>query len=141
MKRAGLVVAVVVALALPGTAGAGTSRFSGHVKGGGKVSFRVKTRNDHAFVRDLSFVNVAATCEGGAGKVSVNLFGRIPVEPDGEFHAIGSGDGGATHSRISGEFKAGGKRARGKVRLYGNFNDGQGGTVKCNTGTRIWHAR
>lgn len=137
------VLAATGALALAGaTAGsAATFNYDGHVKGGGDVSFSVKTRHHRVFIRDLTFTDVTARCEGAQGTVSVNLFGTIAVDGQLKFHATGEGGGGATHSRISGEFTGGGKRAHGKVRLYGLFGDGQGGTVRCNTGNVNWNAR
>lgn len=143
MKARVLIVAIVAALTVglgaPAGAGADLFGFAGNVKGGGKISFQVRTSNHGNVVRRLKFKDVTATCEGASGQLSVNIFGSAPIDSHREFHVVG--EGGGSHSRVAGRFRASGARANGTVRLYGMFNDGQGGQVRCNTGLVEWGAK
>ena len=130
--------ALTAALAAPAGVGAAIFGFGGNVEGGGKISFRVKSNDNGAVVQRLKFRNVTAACEGSSGKLNVSIFGSAPINGQLEFHV--RGEGGGSHSRVTGEFNKRGTRAHGKVRLYGNFNDGQGGTIQCNTGLVDWKA-
>lgn len=135
----GTIAALAVALSVPTGAGAALFGFAGNVEGGGKITFRVKANDQGALVQRLKFREVTASCEGAGGKLNVSIFGSAPISGQREFHVRGEGDG--SHSRVTGEFSRNAQRAHGKVRLYGLFNDGQGGQIQCNTGLVEWRAR
>lgn len=82
---------LMVALVAAATAAAaGTSeRLSGHIKGDSDSIVRLSVANDSdgapKVVKRFRFKKINATCDGAAQRITIRLFGRVPLEKDGTF--------------------------------------------------------
>ena len=145
MKRALVCAGLLVALAFPATTAAGTRSFHGATEPDGTVDFRAKFRHGKPVkVRGspshpgFGFQSVPIECDVGTLPGDM-VSGYLPfsIEVEGRrFRAKGSD--GYTTAKVRGKFFKHGRKARGTVRLHGDFPslDASG----CDTGRDHWSA-
>jgi hypothetical protein len=123
MRRYLRALMLVVALAMPAApAVAGTRRFDGAVDPSGGVSFDTRTRHGTTtkVVPGLSFSHVPMSCDDGGHAVSGSYdFAMWVVHRAFEGTGIYTGGGKVT---VRGKFSLSGGRARGTIRLFGDFS-------------------
>ena len=137
---------LVVALVLPATTAARTRSFHGTVRPDGAVEFkaklwhgkptRVKGSPQHS-----GFAWQGIPIECGTGGLPWDLvWGHLPFSIEvvgGRFHAKGSN--GNAIANLRGRFRRHGTRARGALRVHGDFP--RMDAFNCDTGTTHWFAR
>jgi hypothetical protein len=145
VKRMLVCAAWVVTLALPTTTAAGTRSFHGTVDPDGTVDFRAKIRHGKPVkVRGslnhpgFAWNGFPIECDLGTfpgDVVSGNFTFSIRVE-DREFH--GKGSNGTATAKVRGRFRKHGTKAKGILRVHGDFPplDASG----CDTGKGVWSA-
>ena len=145
MKRMLVCAAWVVALTFPTTTAAGTRSFHGAADPEGTVDFRAKIKHGKPVkVRGslnhpgFAWEGFPIACDLGSlpgGVVSGNFTFSIEVE-DRRFH--GKGSNGTATARVRGRFRKHGTKAKGILRVYGEFPplDASG----CDTGKGDWSA-
>ena len=145
MKRMLICAGLVVALALPATTAARARSFRGAVDPTGAVEFKAKFR-DGKPVRvkgsphrpGFAWEGVPIRCETGSLSWD-DLSWHLPfsIEVDGRrFHAKGSN--GNAIANVRGRFRKNGRRARGTLRVHGDF-PGMSASG-CDTGREHWSA-
>ncbi|MGH2992430.1 MAG: hypothetical protein ACRDL1_02710 [Solirubrobacterales bacterium] len=141
MKRILVPLALVVALALPVQAAAGTRHYSGAVDPAGTVDFDVKKKRKQGKgkvkkVKDFAFLQVPINCVTGAATTSGHLNFGMKIE-QGRFKA--SGIFGGSNLRVKGTVSGGG--STGTIRVFGNVPlDDESVGVDCDTGVLDWSA-
>jgi hypothetical protein len=138
LKRFLIPLVLVLALALPGQALAGTKSFSGAIDPSGTVSFKVKKKHGKKKVTGLKFNQVPITCDGGASTTGADVgnAGRLKHK---KFGFSGSNPSGTATLDAVG--KVTGSSASGAVQIQGDvlLSDGSTGT-NCDTGALGWTA-
>ena len=136
---------LLAALAFPAATAAGTRSFHGAADPDGTVQFRAKIKRGKPVKvrgsgdrRGFAWEDVPIQCDTGSlpgNKVS-GYFGRSIKVKHKRFRAKGSD--GYTTAKVRGKFRKHGRKARGVLRLRGNFPafDASG----CDTGRTHWRA-
>ena len=131
---------MIVALAIPAPTAAGVPQFQGRDRDGGTVSFKVKVWHGHfkKVAAGFAWKNLDVDCHQGWSQTDGSFTRRMRVR-HGRFHGTGRTDtaGGVVIAKVSGRFARHGNRARGKIRVRGNFN---AGATSCDTGRDRWRA-
>jgi hypothetical protein len=143
MKRILVPLVLVVAIALPVQAAAGTRHYSGAVDPAGTVDFDVKKKRKKGKgkgkvkkVKDFAFLQVPIKCVTGAATTSGHLNFGMKIER-GQFK--GSGIFGGSNLRVKGTVSRGG--STGTIRVFGNVPlDDESVGVDCDTGVLDWSA-
>ena len=145
MKRVLICAGLVVALVLPATTAARARSYHGSVHPDGSVEFDARLRHGKpARVKGsprhpgFAWDSVPIECETGSLPWE-SVSGHLPFSIEvmhRRFHAKGS-NGNAIAS-IRGRFRRHGRRARGILRVRGDFP--RMNAWNCNTGWRHWHA-
>jgi hypothetical protein len=145
VKRMLVYAAWVVALAFPSPTAAGTRSFHGTADPDGTVDFRAKIRHGKPVkVRGsinhpgFAWEGLPIACDLGSlpgDVVSGNFTFSIRVE-DRRFH--GKGSNGTATAKVRGRFRKHGMKAKGILRVHGDFprSDASG----CDTGKGDWSA-
>ena len=141
MKRVLIGAGLIAALAFPATLIAGVRHFEGSVHQGGTVRFVTKVKRGKTVkVRRFVFNHVPLECDDGAS--TVGDVGTPPpamkVNKRHRFHGNFTSSGGGKHLHIDGKITRHGRKARGRLRVRGDFG---GGATNCDTGTDRWSAR
>jgi hypothetical protein len=141
VKRIVIGAGLVVALVFAAMAVAGIRHYHGNVNGGGKLRFETKVRDGETVkVRRFVFRRVPMECDDGASTVR-NVGSPPPpmrVNDNGRFHGDFRSANGRKRLRIHGRFKDDDQKARGTLRITGNFG---GGSTNCDTSRTRWRAR
>ena len=141
MKRIVIGAVLIVALAFAAVAVANIRHYHGTVEEGGSLKFRTKVRDDETIkVKRFVFKNVPMECDDGASTVGDAGTPPPPIRVNDEhrFHGDFTSANGRKRLRIHGRFKDDDQKARGTLRVTGNFGDG---TTNCDTGKTHWHAK
>jgi hypothetical protein len=129
---------LVIALALPGQAVAGTKSYSGSVSPSGTVNFKIKKKHKKKKVKGLKFHQLPITCDAGPTTASADVgnAGRLKHK-EFDFNAINP-SGTATLDTAG---KVTSSSASGTVQIQGEvfLDDGTTGT-NCDTGVLNWTA-
>jgi hypothetical protein len=145
VKRLLVCAGCLAALALPPAAAAGTRSFHGVAGSTGTVDFKAKVKDGKPVKvrgspnsQGFTWEGVPIECETGSvpgGEVAGHFRFSIKVTHR-RFRAKGSD--GYTTARVRGRFRRSGRRARGTLRLRGDFPsfDASG----CDTGKVRWRA-
>jgi hypothetical protein len=141
VKRVLIGAGVAIALALPATLMAGTRHYEGTVQEGGTVRFATKVRHGETIkVKRFVFNRVPMECDNGTS--TVNDVGTPPpamkVNDRHKFHGSFESGGGRKHLYIRGKLKRHDRKAKGVLRVTGDF---RGAATNCNTGKTHWSAR
>jgi hypothetical protein len=129
---------LVLALALPVQAVAGSKKYSGAVTPSGTVSFKIKKKkHGKKKVRGVHFNNVPITCDEGTGTTTANL-GNAGRLKDKQFAVHADNGAGATLDTAG---AVAGKSASGRVLIQGKVPLDSGGTgTNCDTDVLDWTA-
>lgn len=132
MKRAILIV-LVIALAVPALASAGTRTYSGNFKGGGTLKFKAKVQNGTPVkIHGLKWTKLPLDCAvGGTAPYSSGFSFPVTVARR-HFKARGQTASGDVRSKLDGHFKQHGKKASGYLKIDGSFEDQ--GFQSCHSG-------
>lgn len=132
MKRA-LLIVLIVALAIPALASAGTRSYSGDLKGGGTLKFKAQIRNGTPIkVRTVRWKGLPLDCAVG-GTVAYNSGFAFPVTvARRHFKARGQTANGESKSKLDGHFIKQGNKAEGYLQVNGSFADQ--GYQNCHSG-------
>jgi hypothetical protein len=139
VRRLMMPVAVVIALALPGSAFA-SAFFKGPVNGGANnagVEFRVKFRN-HEPRKVLKFRWFNVPVPPNCADSFEGLHFKMRVNDRRKFHGKYSVPNTNHVATVHGRFKHHKKKAVGTIELKGNF---AGGCVNADTGSLSWTAK
>lgn len=146
VKRMLICAGLVVALALPATTAARTRSFHGPMHPDGSVEFEARLK-DGKPVRVMgsphhpgfAWERLPIECEAGSLAWDM-VAGHLPfsIKVRGRrFHAKGSN--GNAIAKLRGRFRRHGTRARGILRVHGDFP--RMDASNCDTGWSHWHAR
>jgi hypothetical protein len=141
LKRIVIAATLIVALVLAAVAVASIRHYHGHVREGGNLKFKTKVRDDETIkVKRFVFKNVPMECDNGASTVgdAGTPPPPMPVNDEHRFHGNFTSLNGRKHLRIHGRFKDDDQKARGTLRVTGNFG---GGATNCDTGKTHWRAK
>jgi hypothetical protein len=141
LKRTAILAAIVVALAMPTTAGAAVRHFEGRDLDGGAVSFKAKLERGHARRVAVGFTwkNLGVRCHEGWTDTDGSFTRRMRVHHR-RFHGTGqmrTHVGQVVVARVTGRFTRHGKKAHGTIRVHGDFS---AGATNCDTGKDHWRA-
>ena len=141
MKRIVIGTGLIVALAFAAAAVANIRHYHGAVNGGGSLRFETKVRHGETIkVKRFVFRHVPMECDDGAS--TVGDVGSPPpamrVNEKHRFHGDFTSGNGHKRLRIRGRLRDHGQKARGTLRVTGNFG---GGATHCDTGKTRWHAK
>jgi hypothetical protein len=141
VKRIVIGASLIAALAFAALAVAGIRHYHGSVNGGGNLKFKAKVRDGETVkVKRFVFKRVPMECDDGAS--TVGYAGNPPppmrVNQNGRFHGDFRSANGRKRLRIHGEVKDDDQKARGALRVTGDFG---GGSTNCDTGRTRWRAR
>jgi opacity protein-like surface antigen len=141
VKRILIGAGLIVALAFAATAVASVRHYHGAVDEGGSVRFQTKVRHGETIkVKAFVFNHVPMECDNGAS--TVGYVGSPPpamrVNEEHRFHGDFTSGGGHKRLRIRGRLRDHEQKARGTLRVTGDF---AGGATNCDTGKVHWHAR
>jgi hypothetical protein len=141
VKRIVIGAGLIVALAFAATAVASIRHYHGAVDEGGSLRFETKVRHGETIkVKNFVFNRVPMECDDGAS--AVGDVGSPPpamrVNEQHEFHGNFTSAHGRKHLRIRGKFKDDDQKARGTLRVRGDFG---GGATNCTTGKVQWRAK
>jgi hypothetical protein len=141
VKRVLIGAGLIVALAFPATIIAGIRHFEGTVDEGGTTRFVTKVRHGETIkVKRFVFNHVPMQCDDGAS--TVGDAGTPPpamrVNSKHKFHGNFTSGGGHRHLHIDGKLRRHGRKAKGTLRVRGDFG---GGATNCDTGTDHWSAK
>jgi hypothetical protein len=141
VKRVLIGAGLIVALAFPATIIASIRHFEGTVREGGTTRFVTKVQHGETVkVRQFVFNHVPMQCDDGAS--TVGDVGTPPpamrVNSHHKFHGNFTSSGGRKQLHISGRIKHHGRKARGTLRVKGDFG---GGATNCDTGRDHWRAK
>jgi hypothetical protein len=138
LKRLLVPLVLVIALALPGQAVAGTKSYSGTVSPSGSISFKVKKKHKKKKVKALKFSQLPITCDQGSTTASADVgnAGRLKHK---EFSFHGTNPSGTATLDAVGKVTSSG--ASGAVQIQGDvfLDNGTTGT-NCDTGALSWTA-
>jgi hypothetical protein len=140
VKRIVIGAAVIATVMFVAVAFANKRHYFGSVQEGGTVKFATKVRGDETVkVKRFIFKRVPMECDNGPS--TVGDAGSPPpamrVNDEGEFRGRFTSPNGRKHLRIRGSFRDQDGRARGILRVWGNFGSG---ATNCNTGKTHWRA-
>ena len=142
MKRVAIGAGLIVTLAFAAAALANIRHYNGHTEGGGKVRFVTKVRADGVTtkVRRFVFTRVPMQCDNGASTVGDAGSPPPPMRVNGEhrFHERFTSPNGRKHFAIRGRLTDDDQKARGILRVNGDFG---GGATNCHTGKTHWRAK
>lgn len=141
MRKAGIVVATLVALSLPASANADKFQLNGQVAGAPAAKVRVGVIKEHGEVKRVTAIRVRrvpVTCEDGtAGALNANINGfkvkGRSFTKRGPLDGVGIRKG---FVRVAGKFRRRGKVAKGTVR----FAFQKTGGIGCGSGEKRWKA-
>jgi hypothetical protein len=141
VKRIVIGVGLIVALAFAAVAVANIRHYHGHVRGGGKLRFETKVRHRETIkVKTFVFKRVPMECDNGAS--TVGDVGSPPppmrVNQEHRFHGDFTSGNGRKRLRIRGRLRDHDQKARGILRVSGDFG---GGATNCHTGKAHWRAK
>jgi hypothetical protein len=141
VKRIVIGAGVVVALMFAAVAVASIRHWNGSVNGGGDLKFQTVVRDGETFkVKRFVFRRVPMECDDGAS--TVGDAGTPPppmrVNRNHRFHGDFTSANGRKRLRIRGRLRDNDQKARGTLRVTGNFG---GGSTNCDTGRTRWRAR
>jgi hypothetical protein len=145
MKRVLICAVLVVAVVLPATTAAGVRSFRGPVKPDGSIEFRVKVRHGKlARVkgsptrRGFTWKSIPIECETGSlpGDVMSGYFPFSIKVKNRRFHARGANNHAI--ASVRGKFRKHGRRARGTIRIHGDFPRYM--AWNCDTTRDYWRA-
>jgi hypothetical protein len=133
--------ALTLTLVFAAIAVASIRHYRGAVEEGGSVRFETKVRNGEPIkVRRFVFNRVPMECDDGAS--TVGDVGTPPpamrVNAEHRFHGDFTSAQGRKRLRIRGRFRDGERKARGTLRVWGDFG---GGATNCDTGRTHWRAK
>ena len=141
MKRIVIGAGLIVALVFAAIAVANIRHYHGKVEGGGHLRFVTKVRGDQTIkVKTFVFSRVSMRCDNGASTVG-NAGSPPPpmrVNDEHRFHGDFTSRNGHKRMRIRGRFKDDDQKARGSLRVTGDFG---GGATNCDTGKTRWRAK
>ena len=144
MKRFLVPLVLVIALAIPAQAAAGTRSYEGGVESGGTLSFEVKKKRKKktSKVKRFEFGQVNIQCAAGPATTSGLLTDPMKVTKKGKFGVRATNEDGTSNLRVKGKLKQKGKKAGGTIRVFGEtpLDDGTTGTA-CDTGKLKWAAK
>jgi len=141
VKRIVIGAGLIVALVFAAVAVANIRHYHGTVKEGGKLRFETKVR-DHETIKVKRFVfkRVPMECDNGAS--TVGDVGSPPpamrVNREHRFHGDFTSGNGRKRLRIHGKLRDDDQKARGTLRVTGDFG---GGATNCDTGRAHWRAK
>jgi hypothetical protein len=140
VKRVLIGASLIAVLAFPATLIAGIRHYEGTVEQGGTTRFVTKVRHGETIkVRHFVFNQVPMQCDDGAS--TVGDVGTPPpamrVNARHKFHGNFTSGGGRRHLHIDGKIKHHGSKAKGTLRVRGDFG---GGATHCDTGKDDWSA-
>jgi hypothetical protein len=131
---------MIVAMAIPAATSAGVPDYQGRDRDGGTVSFETKVKQGRVKRVAVGFAwkNLNVRCHEGWSQTDGSFTRRMPVRHR-RFHGIGRThtEGGVVIARVRGRFARRGGKARGMIRVRGNFN---AGATSCDTGRDHWKA-
>ena len=141
MKRIVIGASLIGALAFAALAVASIRHYHGSVNGGGSLKFKTKVRHGETIkVKRFVFKRVPMECDDGAS--TVGYAGDPPppmrVNHNHRFHGDFTSANGRKRLRIHGRFRDDDQKARGTLRVTGDFG---GGSTNCDTGRTRWRAR
>ena len=141
MKRIVIGTAVIATLAFATVAFANLRHYHGKVAGGGELRLVTKVRDGETIkVKRFIFNRVPMECDDGAS--TVGDVGTPPppmrVNEEHRFHGDFNSPSGAKRLRIRGRLKNDDEKARGTLRVTGDFG---GGSTNCDTGKTRWRAK
>jgi hypothetical protein len=143
MKRAVIVVTLLVALALPANAIAGVRHFKGPIQPSGNVAFEAKSRHGKIVKvkPGFQFSHVPLTCNEGDQTISGSFNFSMEVTHR-HFHATGvyKSSAGQGTVAVAGDFRHQGRKAVGTINAHGNFSPGGQDVTGCHSGTLDWRA-
>ena len=122
MKRRLVVVALVMAMAIPAAAAAGIRHFDGALDPSGSVSFDTKKRLGRVVQVEpgFAFTRVPVSCDDGRDRIKGSFDFAMDVRRR-RFEGTGSYEGGGKVT-VSGELSALARRARGTIQISGDFS-------------------
>ena len=141
MKRVAIGAGLIVMLAFAAAALASIRHYHGHTEGGGKIRFVTKVRDGETTkVRRFVFTRVPMRCDDGASTVGDAGSPPPPMRVNDEhrFHGKFTSPSGRKHFSIRGRLRDHGQKARGILRVNGDFG---GGATNCHTGKTHWRAK
>jgi hypothetical protein len=141
VKRIVIGAGLVVALAFAAAAIASIRHYHGAVREGGSLKFQTKFRHGETIkVKKFVFRHVPMKCDDGASTVG-NVGSPPPamrVNQEHRFHGDFTSENGQKRLRIRGRLRHHDQRARGRLRVTGDFG---GGATNCDTGRTHWRAK
>lgn len=141
MKRIVIAATLIVALALAAVAVASIRHYHGAVKEGGNLRFKTKVQDGETIkVKKFIFNRVPMECDDGASTVGDTGTPPPPMRVNRRhrFHGDFTTPNGRKRMRIRGRFRDDDQKARGTLRVTGDF---RGGATNCDTGRVHWHAK
>ena len=141
MKRVAIGAGLIVTLVFAAAAFANIRHYHGTTQGGGHLRFVAKVRHGETVkVKSFVFEHVPMKCDDGASTVGDAGSPPPPMSVNDEhrFHGKFSSASGRKHLRIRGRLKADDRKARGFLRVSGDFG---GGATNCHTGKTHWRAK
>jgi hypothetical protein len=141
VKRIAIGAGLIVALAFAAVAVASIRHYHGAVDGGGSLRFKTKVRHGETIkVKRFVFNHVPMECDNGASEVGD--VGSPPppmrVNQEHRFHGDFTSGNGRKRLRIRGKLRRHDRKARGILRVTGDFG---GGATNCHTGKTRWRAK
>jgi hypothetical protein len=141
MKRALIACVAVVAIAVPTSATAASTDFTGTVVPAGNITFTYKKTGTHRKVVNLMFDSVPIDCNDGEHTTAGNTTGfafKVNHQKFGDKLVNSAGTG---FLEITGKFSNQYHEASGTIRVHGNHVATDDGPHNgCNTGTDDWNA-
>jgi hypothetical protein len=122
MKRRVIVVALVMAMAMPAAAAAGIRHFDGSLDPSGSVSFDATKRLGRVVRVEpgFAFIRVPVGCDDGHDRIKGSFDFAMDVHRR-SFEGTGTYDGGGKVT-VSGELSPLARRARGTIQISGDFS-------------------
>ena len=141
MKRIVIGAGLIVALAFAAAAVASIRHYHGAVNEGGSLGFQTKVRHGETIkVKTFVFKRVPMECDNGAS--TVGDVGSPPppmrVNQEHRFHGDFTSGNGRKRLRIRGRLRDDDQKARGILRVSGDFG---AGAANCHTGKTHWRAK
>jgi hypothetical protein len=141
VKRIVIAAGLVGTLVFAAVAVAAIRHYHGTVREGGDLRFVTKVRDGETIkVKRFVFSGVPMECDNGSS--TVGDAGSPPpamrVNDEHKFGGKFTSANGRKHLRIRGRFRNDDQKARGILRVTGDFG---GGATNCATGKTHWHAK